>query len=78
MSEIVKIKDRDLNTEYLKMALNTAGIPLNYQDTEIIKEIYQKVEKLGGDYSVKDSVEICHRWKNKWDKYFKELENEKS
>lgn len=66
----VKIKDRKLEVEYLRMALNMAEVGVDYPTTDLIIRVNERQQKLGGKFSIKDSVEIYHKWKEEWQNYF--------
>jgi len=74
----VKIKDREEEIEYLRMALNMCELPVNYTQVDLIIEVVKETEKLKGNFSIKDGVKIHHGWRNKWDAYFEDLKTEKS
>ena len=68
----VKIKDRKDEIEYLRMALNMCKIGVDYPNADLIIRVQNRLKKLKGKYSIKDSVETLHEWEGDWDKYFKE------
>lgn len=66
----VKIKDRQLEVEYLRMACNMAELPLGYIHADLILRLQARLKKLKGKFSMHDSIEIHHQWKQEWDDYF--------
>ena len=68
----VKIEDRDISIEYLRMALNMCQIGVNYQQAELIFAVVNKCELLGGSLTVDNACAIFSAHKKKWDKYFNE------
>ena len=66
----VEIKDRENEIEFLRMALNICELPVCYMQTDLIVKIYKRIEKLKGDYSIKDGVIDLNEHKEKWRKYF--------
>lgn len=75
MNKDVKIKDRDVNIEYLRLALNMAGIGANYIVTDLINKLFEEVKNKKGKFSIKDSVTIECEWERKWKKHFEVKEN---
>ncbi len=66
----VKIKDRKNEIEYLRMALNMCEIGVNYTQADLILKVLEKVKQLDGKFSIRDGVEIYHKWKIEWFNYF--------
>lgn len=69
----VKIKDRDQDTEMLRMALNLAQLPVNYAQVDLIVKITEVFNKKKGEFDLSDGVNIYHKWKEQWDAYFEEV-----
>ena len=73
----VKIKDRKEEIEFLRMACNMAELGINYTHADLILRLQERLKKLKGKFSIKDAVEIHHKWKEEWRVYFETLaENE--
>lgn len=70
----VKIKDRKEEVEFLRMDLNTAQIGVDYTHTDLFLRIQERLSKKKGKYTINDSVEIFHKWKTDWDRYFEDQE----
>ncbi len=68
----VKIEDRDISIEYLRMALNMCQIGVNYQQAELIFAVVNKCNLLGGSFTVDNACAIFSEHKGKWKKYFNE------
>lgn len=74
--EGVEIKDRITEVEYLRMALNLCELPINYEHADLIVKVVAKLEKTQGDFTLQDGVNMHHKWKNKWQEYYKNKEKE--
>ena len=68
----VKIKDRKNEVEFLRMACNMAELGIGYQHADLIIKLQERLEKLKGQFTIDDAVEIHHKWKKEWEKYFEE------
>lgn len=68
----VDIKDRKDEIEWLRMALNMCEININYTHADLIIKIVKELNSLKGNFSICDGVEIHHKWKEKWDEYYKQ------
>lgn len=68
----VKIKDRKNEVEFLRMACNMAELGIGYQHADLIIKLQERLEKLKGEFTINDGVEIHHKWKKEWEKYFEE------
>lgn len=68
----VKFEDRDTSIEYIRMVLSMCEIGVNYQQAELIFNVVNKCDLLGGDLTVEDACAIFSEHKRKWDKYFNE------
>ena len=66
----VKIKDRNKEIEFLRMACNMAEIGIDYQHADLIIRLQERLKKLKGKFSISDGVEIHHKWKQDWQNYF--------
>jgi hypothetical protein len=73
----VKIKDRKEEIEYLRMALNMCELGIDYTYADLIIKVSEKLKGAKGEFAISDAVEIYHKWKNEWQKYFEE-ESQKS
>jgi len=68
----VKIEDRKEEIEYLRMGLNMAELGVSYEQADLIIRISDRLKKLKGKFSLKDGVEIHHKWKQDWEKYYED------
>jgi hypothetical protein len=66
----VKIEDRKEEIEYLRMGLNVAELGVSYEQADLIIRVSERLKKLKGKFSLNDGVEIHHKWKQEWEKYF--------
>ncbi len=72
MKKEVKFEDRDTSIEYLRMALSMCEIGVTYQQADLIFNVVNKCDLLGGDLTVEDACDLLGEHKKKWDKYFNE------
>ena len=72
MKKEVKFEDREYYIEYIRMALNMCEIGVNYQQADLIFNVVNKCDLLGGDLTVEDACDLLSAHKKKWDKYFNE------
>lgn len=72
MTNEVKIEDRDTSIEYIRMVLSMCEIYVNYQQADLIFNVVNKCDLLGGDLTVEDACDLLGEHKKKWDKYFNE------
>lgn len=70
----VKMKDRDKEIEMLRLVLNASGIYVNYQQAELINNVFQKFNELKGNFTIDDGYDILMNWKKKWEEYEKQFE----
>ncbi len=70
MKNEVKIKDRDISIEYIRMVLSMCEIGVNYQQADLIFNVVNKCDLLGGDLTVEDACDLLSAHKRKWEKYF--------
>lgn len=68
----VEIKDRKEEIEHLRMALNMCEVGVGYTQTDLILRVLERLDKLKGEFSISDAVEIHHKHKQEWQTYFKE------
>jgi 6-phosphogluconate dehydrogenase len=68
----VKIKDREREIEWIRMSLCMVEIGIEYIHADLIKRVFDVLNKKKGQYSLKDSAEIHAKWQEDWNKYFKE------
>lgn len=77
---MVRIKDREKEVEYLRMALHLVGIELQYEHAELVIKTQKELNKLKGKFSIRHAVELKIANQERWDKYYdninKELEEE--
>ncbi len=68
----VKIKDRNTDTEYLRMALNICELGVDYIHADLILRVQKELKRLKGKFSLNDGARIHHEWKQHWEKYFED------
>lgn len=68
----VKVKDRKKEIEFLRMACNMAELGIGYQHADLILRLQDRLNQLNGEFSLNDGIEILHKWKQDWEKYFEE------
>ena len=66
----VKIKDRKEGAEYLRMALNMCELWIDYPQAELIIKVLAKMEKVKGEFSISDGVEIHQKMETRMAKLF--------
>lgn len=66
----VEIKDRKEEIEHLRMALNMCEVGVDYTQTDLILRVLERLDKLKGEFSISDGVEIHHKHKQEWQTYF--------
>lgn len=54
--------------DQLRIALNLSGVAINNAGCELILLVQKKISVLGGNFSVKDGVEIEHFIRNKYER----------
>ena len=72
----VKIKDRKKEVEFLRMACNMAEFGITYQHADLIIKLQERLNKIGGQFSLDDGIEIHHKWVEDWRKYFEAIQKE--
>lgn len=70
----VKIKDRKDEIEFIRMALNIVGIGVDYANADLINRTIKELNKLKGQFSLKDGVKLLYDWKDDWRKYAEKQE----
>ena len=73
----VKIKDRETNIEFFRMALNLCEIGADYPTADLIIRISQKLERENGDFDLKDAISLLDTWEKDWEAYAKAQESSK-
>ncbi len=66
----VDVRSRKIEVEYLRMACNMAEVGISYTQADLIMRLQERLSKLKGEFSLHDGVEVYHRWKEDWQKYF--------
>ena len=69
----VKIKDRETEVEYLRMACNMAELPITYEQADLVIKLQDGIERFKGDFSISDGVDIHSKWKQQWKDYYRML-----
>jgi hypothetical protein len=65
----VKVKDRKEEIEYMRMALNICEIGVNYQQSDLIIRVSERLKYRKGKFTIHEGVEIYHKWKQDWIDY---------
>lgn len=68
----VEIKDRKEEIEHLRMALNMCEVGVGYTQADLILRVLKRLDKLKGEFSISNAVEIHHKHKQEWQTYFEE------
>lgn len=63
----VKIKDRKIDIEYLRIALNMCELYVDYTQADLIIRVSEQLKKSKGEFTMSDSVNIHYAWKEEWD-----------
>jgi hypothetical protein len=74
----VEIKDRKEEVEYLRMALNMCELGVGYTQTDLILRVLERLDKVKGEFTITDAVEIHHKHKQEWQMYFEEKYKERN
>jgi hypothetical protein len=74
----VKVKDRQQEIEFIRIALNSVEIGVNYQHADLINRTLTLLMKKKGKFDIMDAITILHKWKEDWRKYFEEQSKEAS
>jgi hypothetical protein len=72
----VKIKDRDKETEQLRMALNMCGIYSDYIHTDLIIRVTNIYNRLKGNLSILDCTNLLAEWEKDWKDNFDRMKYE--
>lgn len=72
----VKIDDRLDEIEYLRMALSTCEVYVDYQTAELIDDVVTAVREKKGNFDLLDGSKLFSEWKKKWDDYEKQKRKE--
>ena len=73
-TEQVKIADYEKEKHYLKVALNSVGLMIDYETVDLIHRTLTVLESKKGEMSILDSSKIVAKHKADWEEYFKKLE----
>jgi len=74
MRKDILIKDRKKEIEILRMALNLSEIWMDYESTDLLVRVQDKLNKKKGKFSLNDGVEIFHKWKEEYREYYKKFD----
>ena len=72
----INIKDRDINVNAFRIAINMVGINIDYKTADLITRVINGVNERGDEFDIKDAAKIEQEWQNDMDKYFKKNKNE--
>ena len=73
---IVRIKDRSVKIETVRMALNMVGIGVDYIQTDLILKTTEAIRKDSKNFNVQDALDIQTNHSKEWEKYIKNIKNE--
>ena len=76
MEQKVKISDYEDKQHLMMVALNMAGLHVDYITVDLIHSTLTKLTEKGVAMNVMDGVEVKENHSRKWIAYFKEQENE--
>ena len=76
MEQKVKISDYEDKQHVMMVALNMAGLHVDYITVDLIHSTLAKLTEKGSGMNVMDAVEVKENHSRKWIAYFKEQENE--
>ena len=72
-------KDRNPDTNYLRMLFNMLEIQIDYIEVDLILQAMEQYKKKGANLDMKDTAKIKADWVAKWSEYrdikIKEREN---
>ena len=65
----VPFDQRDEKVNNLKLALNLCNVHTTYEDADLFNTLFNKVNELGGDFTIKDATTIQVDHEKKWREY---------
>lgn len=68
----VKIKDRKKEVEIFRIACHLSELGITYIQADLILKIQERLNKVNGNFSIDDGVEIFHKWNEYWQNYYSE------
>ena len=74
----IKIKDRETEIEYLRLALVLSGVQIDYMTTKLVNRIFKEVAKRKGKFNIGHAAEIRASHAAEIQDYFKEESKEDS
>lgn len=74
-NNLVEYKDREDYIYFRKLALNTLGFQLNYQDTDLLLRILKHVDNTEGETALVGLSNVYSQWHSQWEEYFKQLQD---
>jgi hypothetical protein len=76
MSKKVKVSDYQQDRHEVLIAFNMLGIQVDYITLDLMWDILELQRKKGGKTNITDCVKIKLQHEEKWDRYFKNQNNE--
>lgn len=73
MKTDIPYSKRDPEIQVLQLALRLVGLDVSYEAASLIKVTIDKLDELGGDFSLKDASKIQLNEEEKFEKLFQEL-----
>ena len=73
MSDKVRIEDYKKEVHELKVLLFMVGIIVEYPIVDLMYQAMEACKKKGGDFDIKDAVEMQLRHEQYWENYFEGL-----
>jgi hypothetical protein len=74
MSRKVEIADYEEKQHMMLVALNMAGLAVDYVTVDLIHSTLIKFTEKGGNMDMLDAIGVKESHEKKWDKYFKQKE----
>lgn len=72
----IPVKDRTKEIEYVRAVLNMVEIGITYTGADLIITVLDALKNKGDKFSIQDGVKISFDHKKKWEKYFKDKEQD--
>lgn len=74
----VDVKDKDIDIEAFKMALQMSDINVDYATTDLILKVKKVYDKRKGKLTINETVALRHDWEVKWDTYMNNKDEKSS
>ena len=73
-----QLKDRNQETEILRMVLNSCEVNISYIGCDLICRAQKLIENKNGNPRIDEIHDMHHKWKEDWDKYFNGIQKIKA